>query len=377
MLRRVVLPATICLVCFAVLCASFAQAAGFDQKKYEQAVSKAVDFLSKSQAKDGSFSSQTGAAITGLVTNALLRSGRTPEDPMVAKALKYIEGFAQPDGGIYAPNSQVRNYETSIGLVALKAANKDGRYDKIIAAADKFMRDKQWGEAESIDKSDPRWGGAGYGGRNNRPDLSNTSFMMDALEATGAGPDDPAVKNALVFVSRCQNLESEYNTTAFAAKINDGGFYYTPAAGGASMSKETVPEGGLASYGSMTYAGLKSMVYAGLTPSDPRVKAAVEWVKKNYDLTSNPGMGPGNGNAGLYYYYVTFAKAFQALGQDVIEDAKGVKRDWRADLVDELVKRQQADGSWVNENQRFMESNPILVTGYGLTALTYCKPQAK
>jgi squalene-hopene/tetraprenyl-beta-curcumene cyclase len=138
-----------------------------------------------------------------------------------------------------------------------------------------------------------------------------------------------------------------------------------------------VPEGGLASYGSMTYAGLKSMVYAGLTPSDPRVKAAVDWVKKNYDLTSNPGMGPGAGNAGLYYYYLTFAKAFEALGQDVIEDAKGAKHDWRQELVDELAKRQQADGSWVNENKRFMESNPVLVTGYTLTALTYCKPQSK
>ena len=161
MSRRIVFRATICSLFVAVLCATFVRAAGPDPKKYEQAVSKAVNFLSKSQAEDGSFSSQTGAAITALVTNALIRSGRTPEDPMVGKALKYIEGFVQPDGGIYGPDSQVRNYETSLAIVALKAANKDGRYDKIIAAADKFVRDKQWGEAESIDKSDVRWGGAG------------------------------------------------------------------------------------------------------------------------------------------------------------------------------------------------------------------------
>ena len=36
------------------------------------------------------------------------------------------------------------------------------------------------------------------------------------------------MQRALVFVSRCQNLETEHNTTPFAAKNPDGGFYYTP-----------------------------------------------------------------------------------------------------------------------------------------------------
>ena len=39
----------------------------------------------------------------------------------------------------------------------------------------------------------------------------------------------PALQKALIFISRSQNLESDKNDTAFAAKINDGGFYYTPA----------------------------------------------------------------------------------------------------------------------------------------------------
>jgi len=61
----------------------------------------------------------------------------------------------------------------------------------------------------------------------------------------------------------------------------------------------------LRSYGSMTYAGLKSMIYAGLTQDDPRVKAALEFIRKNYTLEENPGQG----QRGLYYYYQTFAKA--------------------------------------------------------------------
>ena len=169
------------------------------------------------------------------------------------------------------------------------------------------------------------------------PDLSNTSFLLDALKAAGEGQDDEAFRRALVFVSRCQNLESEYNTTEFPAKNPDGGFYYTPAAGGRSMAGNT-DNGGLRSYGSMTYAGLKSMIYCGVTPDDPRVKAAVEWARQHYTLDDNPGMG----DAGLYYYYHLFAKAFAAMQQPTITDAAGKSHDWRQELVCRpLVSRQQ------------------------------------
>ena len=115
----------------------------------------------------------------------------------------------------------------------------------------------------------------------------------------------------------------------------------------------------------MTYAGLKSMIYAGLKPDDPRVKAATEWIRKHYSLDENPGMG----NAGLYYYYQTFARALAAAGVDEFEDAAGTSHDWRAELIAALAKRQKPDGSWVNENARWMEGNPNLVTGYALLAL--------
>ncbi len=141
------------------------------------------------------------------------------------------------------------------------------------------------------------------------------------------------MQRALVFVSRCQNHESEYNATGFAAENPDGGFYYTCAAGGQSAAGKT-PNGGLRSYDSMTYAGLKSMIYAGVGPEDPRVKAAFDWIKKYYDLQANPGMPQGN--AGLYYYYHTFAKALDAMKLATIEDANGVKHDWRAELAAEL-----------------------------------------
>ncbi len=346
-----------------------------EAKSYDEMVAKAVEFLStKGQAADGSYSSQASPAVTALVVDALLEHGRSPDDPVVAKSLKFLEGLAQPDGGIYRPGTFHQNYETCVSLMAFQSANKDGRYTELIKKADAFVRDIQNDQDEGHGKDSLSYGGAGYG-RHKRPDLSNTSFLLDALHANGAGADDPAVQKALVFVSQCQNLEGPHNTGPWAAKNPDGGFYYTAAAGGQSQAGET-PEGGLRSYGSMTYAGLKSMIYAGVGPEDPRVKAAVAWLKKHYALDENPGMGasdPAMKQAGLYYYYNTFAKALAALGEDQFVDDAGKSHDWRAELIAELASRQQPDGSWINEQPRWMEADPNLVTAYALLALAKTK----
>ena len=328
---------------------------------------KALAFLATRQAADGSFSAQAGPAVTALVTTSILQHGRTADDPLVAKSLKYLTGFVREDGGIYSEGSVYKNYETSVALMCFAAANKSGKYDQLLKKAEAFAKGLQWDEGEEKSKADPEFGGAGYG-KSKRPDLSNTSFFLDALKAVGNDENSEAIQRALVFVSRCQNLESEHNATPFAAKNPDGGFYYTPAGGGQSQAGNT-ETGGLRSYASMTYAGLKSMVYAGLTPDDLRVKAATEWVKKNYDLKSNPGMG----DAGLYYYYNTVAKALSTMKMAELVDAQGKKHNWRQELIAELKSRQQADGSWVNANPKWMEGDPNIVTAYALLTLANCK----
>jgi squalene-hopene/tetraprenyl-beta-curcumene cyclase len=339
-------------------------------------VAKAVDYLAKSQTSQGAFSPQAGVGVTALVTTGLLRNGRSPDDPLVLRSLKFLQDFVQPDGGIYTPKLGFKNYETSIGLMCFVEANADKRYDKPIRNAEKYLKATQWTESENdndkslkIDKSHSFYGGAGYG-KNKRPDLSNTAFMIDALKEAGNGPDDESMKKALVFVSRCQNLESEHNNTPVAALNPDGGFYYTPADGGESAA-DKLPNGGLRSYASMTYSGLKSMIYCGVKPDDPRIKAAKKWIQENYDLKTNPGVGPN----GLFYYYHVFAKTLATLGGDTIEDSKGVKHDWRKELVEQLAARQSANGSWTNpKSPRWLEGDPNLVTGYVLLSLSYCRP---
>jgi squalene-hopene/tetraprenyl-beta-curcumene cyclase len=263
---------------------------------------EALTFLRPRQGKDGSWSGDREPGITALVVTAMLRSGSvTPDDPAVTRGLTFLERYIGPKGGLSeAPHSV---YTTSVALMAFHEANRGGRFDRIIKGGQDFLKSTQLDEGEGKGRDDLAYGGQGYGGGNGRPDLSNTSFFIEALRDTGLPADDPALQKALVFVSRCQNLQSEFNDLPRAAKVNDGGFVYNPAAGseggrGPQGKSAEGGDGGLRSYAGMTYAGLKSMIYAGLTQDDPRVKAAIAYIQKNYTLEENPGQG----QRGLYYY---------------------------------------------------------------------------
>jgi squalene-hopene/tetraprenyl-beta-curcumene cyclase len=335
-------------------------------------VDKAVAYLRKSQQPDGSFSAQrAGPGISALVAAALLRNGVSADDPLVAKTLTYLEGKVQPNGGIY--DKALANYTTSVALMAFTEANTGGKYDTVIKNASQYLKKLQYDDSRVTDK-DPRFGGAGYDEKS-RPDLSNTQFFLDALLAAGVSKDDPAVQRAMKFMNRCQNLPGETNDQPFAKKASDddkGGFTYTPLDPEDSPHKTAA--GGLRSLGAMTYAGLKSFLYAGVSKDDPRVKGAVAWVRKHYTLDENPGQG----QSGLYYYYHTFAKAMTALGEDPFVDGEGKKHAWRKELFEALKKRQRDDGSWINKDDKaFGENTADLSTAFAVLTLSYCKPAAK
>lgn len=329
---------------------------------------KAIRFLRITQSDDGSWTKSDLIGVTGLVTTSLLRSGVSADDPMVAAALKHLLASQKPSGGFHSKDSLQKNYATCITIFALSEANQDGRYDSAIKKAEGFLRELQWDQGEGIESSDPAFGGGGYGSHQ-RPDLSNTQYLIEALRKAGVKDDDPAMKKIRVFVSRTQNLESDANTTKFAGKIADGGFYYTPAAGGDSKAG-TTENGGLRSYGSMTYAGLKSLIYAGVKEDDERVVAAKSWLQNHYTLQENPGMG----QQGLFYYFHTLGKTMSLVAADgTFVDADGKSHQWKVELAAKLEELQQRNGSWQNPADRWYEGDPNLVTAYSLLGLSYCK----
>ncbi|MEP0841279.1 MAG: terpene cyclase/mutase family protein [Phycisphaerae bacterium] len=343
-------------------------------------IERGLRFLESAQAADGGWrarGSQSDPAITALAAKAFIQHpGHGPGHAVSKRALALVVSYQQPDGGIYNPQVGYANYTTSVALMMLAAA-KDRSLERSIQAAQNYLKHNQWDEdkddpsGKRVDQTHVWYGGAGYGDGKTRPDLSNTQMMLEALHESGLPSDDPVYKKALCFISRCQML-GETNDQPFAQGARDGGFIYSPASGGESKSLEAArvenrefPR----SYGSMTYAGFKSMLYAAVDRNDPRVQAAWQWIGRYYTLDQNPNMPGAQSRQGLFYYYHVFAKALRAYGESHVVDSKGLRHDWRADLVDKLAGLQRADGSWINTADRWMEDNPYLVTAYSVLAL--------
>jgi squalene-hopene/tetraprenyl-beta-curcumene cyclase len=370
---RQALAAGLCLV-YPLL----AHAQGPDRQTWDRVAGKAAEFLKSTQEPGGGWSTQKSPGITGIALTGLLRCKLiTARDPVATKALGYIESLVNPEGGHIAGRGarvQLQNYVTSINVMALLEAKQADKYRTVVGDAVTFLKHLQWDESEGKNLKDDYYGGAGYDSKS-RPDLSNTQMFLDAMRGAGVPETDPALQKALVFVSRCQNLKSEQNDRPWAGKINDGSFIYTPASGGVTkVVDEPRADGSLPGYGSMTYAGIKSLIYCGVSKDDPRVQKAYDWIKANYSVDKNPGMPESRGKWGLFYYYHTMAKTLDTLGVDYVVDAKGAKHDWRKDITLALARQQRADGSWIND-AHWMEADPDLVTGYALMALSYCRPK--
>ncbi len=359
-------------------------ARGAPADKAQGVIDKGLAYLKAHQQPDGSWQAAgEPPALTALVLKAFMGTpGHDADEPFLEKGFDKMLSYQQPDGGIY--DKLLANYNTAICVSAL-AASREGEYQGQLAKALAYLHQLQWtdqpnaaAERQSVPPADPRYGGFGYGKRS-RPDGSNMQVALDALHDAGVKPDDPAYKAAVEFASRLQN-RSESNDQKWAG--NDGGFIYTDADGGNSPAGEyTGPDGKplFRSYGSMTYAGLKSMVYAGLGHDDPRVKAAFGWIQHNWTFDENPGLkqGPNNpSEAGIYYYFHTASRALHAYGEPVVTDAQGAKHDWRAELVDKLASLQKPDGSFVGQT-KWMEGNPVLCTAFAVLSAEEVVADAK
>lgn len=306
----------------------------------------AAYFRAQQHASGGwSVPTQTGQphlpAITALALNGLLMDPAIKQDdPMVTKAVDYLLSHVQPDGGIY--DTILPSYNTAIAISAL-ARVKDPRAAKVIPPAVEFLRRLQWGAAlaegqtrpggkeapaDGITRDHPFYGGLGYGNRG-RPDISNVGFMLQAFADAGVPSDDPAVQRAIIFLQRCQMLEKDaagavVNDMAYAKGTKQGGFIYATGEGpqkliGQSFAgniDETLSTGEtksmLRAYGSVSYIGFKSYIYAQLPKNDPRVQAVLRWTQDHWTLLENPGIGTD----GYYYFLLMYARAMDASGID-------------------------------------------------------------
>ncbi|HVL70181.1 MAG TPA: prenyltransferase/squalene oxidase repeat-containing protein [Vicinamibacterales bacterium] len=326
------------------------------RQKLVASLEKASAFLRANQQPDGTWEKHPG--ITALVAAALLKqpgANRAEQLKATERALDYLKSLQKPDGGMY--EKDLPHYITSVAIMALHAGGRPEDKDHILKARD-YIVANMIDESEGAKADDIMYGGMGYGSAprpDRRTDMISTEYALRALRDAALPEDNAAWDKALLFLQRTQNL-SETNDQKFAA--NDGGFMYYP---GFSYHEQ----GGTRSYGSVTYAGLLSYTYANLKKDDPRVKGALKWIRDNYTVDENPGLGQKT----VYYYYMVFARALQAVGEDVIVDAKGQRRNWREDLGRKLLELQYPEGYWVNTEKWEWQDNKVLVTAFTMAAI--------
>jgi len=344
----------------------------------ENAIGKGLTWLASQQKAEGWWTQEEVPALTALALMSFQgdpsKFYRTKYAENINKGYAYILKNVKPDGSIYNKEVYI-NYNTAVCATALVVANRS-EYEPIIKKARNYIIGSQHDEGEPGMGDFPYDGGIGYGRTDKNPDLSNTVLALEALYYTrhlksemssDSEAKDLNWKAVTQFISRTQQLKA-YNDQNWVSEddYNKGGFVYYPGNSRAGEIKLEDGKTALKAYGSISYAGLLSYIYAQMDKSDPRVKAVYDWLARNYTLAENPGFGAN----GLYYYFHTMTKALTLYGANTITLKDGKTINWRQELAKRLLDLQKPEGFWVNEqSSRWWENDPGLVTSFSVMAL--------
>lgn len=335
-----------------------------------------AEYLIDSQNENGSWGESRHPALSALAAMGLHEVGEVDadaRDAAIKQAMDYVLTYVPfPADKKLKPRDYYPNYTASVALLAMATLDKQ-EYLPHMRRARQYLQDIQFDDPDKVD-----YGGIGYS-KSGRADLSNTSWAVQALHFTDHLDQESRATSAKQreemketyermtrFLNHVQNLP-ETNDQPYVSRHPDdrGGFFYRPHESKAGERENPEGKKSLISSGSMTYAGLLSMVYCDLDTDDIRVQGALDYARRHYTVTENPSKGM----EAYYFYLHIMSKALAAHGQDELRLADGTSKNWRKDIAERLLELQKDDGSWINENGRFMESMPSLVTSYNLVTL--------
>jgi squalene-hopene/tetraprenyl-beta-curcumene cyclase len=345
------------------------------RKEVQHAIDLGLQWLQANQNSNGWWSTADHPALTALALSAFMGepSGalRAHPTPGILRGYKFVTDHARPDGSICAKG--LANYNTALCVMGLLAAQNPA-YDPILRNARHWLLTQQVDLGEKGKMDSPYNGGVGYGESGTHSDMNNTMTALEALyyskaldrDQPLAGAKDLDWAAALHFIQSCQDLPA-YNQQPWVTDdpTFKGAFVYEP--GRATTGTATNAQGRLPlrCYGSISYAGMLSYIYSDLKPDDPRVTAVYGWLRDNFTVDENPGLG----QQGLYYYLHLMTKALTLYGADRLPLKDGRTLDWRREVAMKLINLQKADGSWANANGRWWEHDPALVTSYSVMSL--------
>lgn len=292
----------------------------FPRQALDNALAAGRAFLLRQIGPDGLCAGETApthiefGGQTALCLYALLSSDVDPKDPTVVRAAAWL--VKQKLTGTYAVAMR------ACALSALAPITKDPAQVAALKA------DMEWLIAAA-----DREGGYTYTSSHGMPrtvyDNSNSQVALLGIH-TGADALGMSIPNDFL-----KRVEQHWLTQQQA----NGGWGYR-VLGGEVRSK---------TYGSMTAAGLATLYICddhlrreqfirGLTGSQHRgMSHAWQWLEANCDLTQNPG----NGVEKYYYWLYSLHRVGVSSGQKYIAG-----KDWYLHGVNELLPRQNSDGSW-------------------------------
>ena len=311
--------------------------------RLRQCRQRGVAFLLHHQRADGAWLGRYGPAVTALVTKALLQEGAGANETPVRKALAFIESCRHADGGFYGNTEPL--YNTAIVMRTLADMPGD-RFATQIAAARRFLEDSR----PTSNSSATSWF------RPNQHAKPLAPNWMFGPEESGTGHE---LRTAIRVAEHWDGNAS--TNLGRAAGVNAANLPNS------LDSHERSARSRLHNYGNITYAQLKSMIYAGLSAQDSRVIRLRQWLRRHYTLAENPAEGS---QRGLFYFYLTLAEVLHASHQRIFTDSRGRQHNWSRELLRRLAHKQQANGSWQNtSNGAWLEGNRIMATTYALLTL--------
>jgi hypothetical protein len=312
----------------------------------ERAIHDGVNYLKQQQRADGSWPDFDNEAHTGqssLVTLALLTAGERVDSPHIAAALEFLRNFS--------PEQLKSTYAIALQTMVFAAADPD-RDQLKIAANVRWLQDAQIKPGERV-----LWPGSWtYSGlKVHHGDNSNTQYALLGLNA--ASEVGVPVRADVWALARTYWERNQHN---------DGGWGYTP-------------DSALMSSGSMTCAGISSLIITGLKRfqgqetlsgsliqncgkggGNLNLERGLDWMGSHFAV----GQNSGSGQQWRYYYLYGMERAGRLTGQRFFGG-----HDWYREGAEKLVHDQdKLQGFWQGAGP-VEGQEPIVTTSFALLFL--------
>jgi len=343
----------------------------------EDSIKRGTDWLMRQQAPDGGWHSATYAQLRGgdgntaLILYALAHLPKSETErlkPHIDRGVRFLVSNLAPDGSVRAidGSSDYPTYSTALTLLTIERLHLDGWQMERRRMRAYLQAMQKRGEKDQLERGG--WGQTGGPiadvGMDDPASVAATQFALEALQQSG-GLGDDTCEAALAFLSHCQNFGAQEN--------HDGGFFFTPLPDDPLNKAGSSPSNGASakarSYGTATADGFCGLIACGVSIKDPRVQAALNWLRRNNRVDVVPGFTSDDANAssaknGLqFYYYAALTRGFEKTPQE----------NWTAQrtaLLEAVIRQQRPDGSWSNPYTLMREDDPLVATALAIAAIS-------